>query len=167
MRRGYHTPAEARAFLEAADAHDPFAFDGMDEVVERIRAAVAGGGRITIHGDYDVDGTAATAICVRALRELGADVDWYIPSRLEDGYGFTASPRWPATSTSSPGTALNPEVLADLLLDTARLQRLVDDLLALEREAASAGPVEPGRLDEIVARAAAEHPSVRVGRSSR
>ena len=58
---------------------------------------------------------------------------------------------------------LNPEVLADLLLDTARLQRLVDDLLALEREAASAGPVEPVRLDQIVARAAAEHPAVRVG----
>jgi single-stranded-DNA-specific exonuclease len=91
VRRGYHTPGEARAFLEAADAHDPFAFDGMEEVVERIRAAVAGGRRITIHGDYDVDGTTATAICVRALRELGADVDWYIPSRLEDGYGLTAS----------------------------------------------------------------------------
>ena len=58
---------------------------------------------------------------------------------------------------------LNHEVLADLLLDTARLQRLVDDLLALEREAASAGPVEPVRLDQIVTRAAGERPSVRVG----
>jgi signal transduction histidine kinase len=58
---------------------------------------------------------------------------------------------------------LNPEVLADLLLDTERLQRLVDDLLALEREAASAGPVEPVRLDHIVSRAAAERPGARVG----
>ena len=58
---------------------------------------------------------------------------------------------------------LNPEVLADLLLDTERLQRLVDDLLALEREAASAGPVEPVRLDHIVTRAVGERPGARVG----
>src|SRR5437773_12022599 len=86
VRRGYRTAAEARAFLEAADRHDPFEFEGMAEAVERVRAEVEGGRRITVHGDYDVDGTTATAILVRALRELGADCDWYIPSRLEDGY---------------------------------------------------------------------------------
>lgn len=91
VRRGHGTPEEARSFLEAAEAHDPFDFGAMAEVVERIRAAVAAGRRITVHGDYDVDGTMATAICVRALRDLGADADWYIPSRLEDGYGLTAA----------------------------------------------------------------------------
>ncbi len=91
VRRGYRTPAEATAFLEASDTHDPFDLQGMPEAVERIRAAVAAGRRITVHGDYDVDGTMATAISVRALRELGADVDWYIPSRLEDGYGLTTA----------------------------------------------------------------------------
>ena len=44
--------------------------------------------RITVHGDYDVDGVAATAVLVRALRTLGADVDWYLPSRIDDGYGL-------------------------------------------------------------------------------
>src|SRR2546423_1524667 len=91
VRRGHRTPAEARAFLEAGEAHDPFEFDAMEEVVERLRAAIAAQRRITVHGDYDVDGTMATAICVRALREQGADVDWYIPSRLEDGYGLTTA----------------------------------------------------------------------------
>ena len=54
----------------------------------RSSATIAAGGRITVHGDYDVDGVCATAIMVRALRSLGADVGWYLPSRLEDGYGL-------------------------------------------------------------------------------
>ena len=61
----------------------------MAEVCERIRAAIAAGRRITVHGDYDVDGVCSTAILVRALRELGADCDWLIPGRQEDGYGLT------------------------------------------------------------------------------
>jgi single-stranded-DNA-specific exonuclease len=89
IRRGYRTVEEARAFLEAAETHDPFEFDSMGEVCERIRAAIAAGLRITVHGDYDVDGVCSTSILVTALRELGADCDWYIPDRLADGYGLT------------------------------------------------------------------------------
>ena len=44
-----------------------------------------------MHGDYDVDGVCATAVLVRALRSLGADVGWYLPSRSEDGYGLSAA----------------------------------------------------------------------------
>ena len=51
----------------------------------------AAGTRVTVHGDYDVDGVCSTAILVRALRSLGADVDWYLPSRTEDGYGLSAA----------------------------------------------------------------------------
>ena len=51
------------------------------------------GRRITVHGDYDVDGVCSTAILVRALRELGADCDWLIPDRLGDGYGLTRATR--------------------------------------------------------------------------
>ena len=90
VRRGYRTAEQARAFLEAADDHDPFLFDAMAEITERIRSTIAAGRRITVHGDYDVDGVCSTAILVRALRELGADCDWLIPGRLEDGYGLTA-----------------------------------------------------------------------------
>jgi single-stranded-DNA-specific exonuclease len=89
VRRGYRTAEAAREFLEAADDHDPFAFAAMAEVVERIEAAIAASRRITVHGDYDVDGVCSTAILVRALREREADCDWLIPGRLEDGYGLT------------------------------------------------------------------------------
>ncbi len=61
----------------------------MADVCERIRSAVADGRRITVHGDYDVDGVCSTAILIRALRRLDADCDWLIPGRIEDGYGLT------------------------------------------------------------------------------
>ncbi len=91
VRRGFRTPEAAREFLEAAEQHDPFAFERMAEVVERLRDAARSGRAITIHGDYDVDGVSATAILVGTLRELGARCDWFIPDRREDGYGLTES----------------------------------------------------------------------------
>ncbi len=89
VRRGYRTAEEARAFLEASETHDPFEFDSMGEIVSMIERAVADGRTITVHGDYDCDGVSSTAILVRALRELGAECDWYIPDRMGDGYGLT------------------------------------------------------------------------------
>ena len=92
VRRGLDDPEEARAFLEGADPrHDPFALGAMREACESIRAAVAGGRRICVHGDYDVDGIAATALAVLLLRELGADVYWHLPSRFDEGYGVSAA----------------------------------------------------------------------------
>jgi single-stranded-DNA-specific exonuclease len=61
----------------------------MAEACRRIRAAVSGGTRICVHGDYDVDGICATALAVLVLRELGAEVDWHLPSRFEEGYGVS------------------------------------------------------------------------------
>jgi single-stranded-DNA-specific exonuclease len=90
VRRGLGEPDDARAFVEAGEAHDPAAFAGIDRVLEAIRAHISPGRRITVHGDYDVDGVCATAIMVRALRSLGADVGWFLPSRIDDGYGLAA-----------------------------------------------------------------------------
>ncbi len=88
VRRGYRTPEEARAFLAADETHSPDAFEAMDAVVETVLAAVEEGRRITVHGDFDVDGVCATTILVSALRELEADCDWLIPDRIADGYGL-------------------------------------------------------------------------------
>lgn len=88
VRRGFEDPAAARAWLAADEAHAPEAFAGMDRAVALVRDHVARGSRIVIHGDYDVDGICATAILVRALRALGAQPAWYLPSRSEDGYGL-------------------------------------------------------------------------------
>lgn len=90
VRRGYRTPEEARAFLDADETHPPGAFRSMATVVARIQAAVQAGERITVHGDFDVDGVCATTILVGTLRELGADCDWLIPDRMADGYGLSA-----------------------------------------------------------------------------
>ena len=90
VRRGYADPAEARAFLEGErEPHDPFLLGDMAAAVERIRAAIAAGKRICVHGDYDVDGICATALAVLTLRELGAEVEWHLPSRFEEGYGVS------------------------------------------------------------------------------
>jgi single-stranded-DNA-specific exonuclease len=90
VRRGYGDPEAARAFLAGERApHDPFLLGDMRVACERIRAAVAEGRRICVHGDYDVDGIAATALAVLLLRELGADVEWHLPSRFDEGYGVS------------------------------------------------------------------------------
>ncbi len=90
VRRGYRTVAEARAFLDAGETHDPSEFEGMGEIAGEIMEAIAGGLKVTVHGDYDCDGVCSTAILVGALRELGGQCDWYIPGRIGDGYGLTA-----------------------------------------------------------------------------
>jgi single-stranded-DNA-specific exonuclease len=91
VRRGLGEPEQARAFLAAEETHSPSAFAGIERAVGGILAHVRAGERITIHGDYDVDGVCSTAIMIRALRVLGADVDSYLPDRRSDGYGLAAA----------------------------------------------------------------------------
>ncbi|MEX2194359.1 MAG: single-stranded-DNA-specific exonuclease RecJ [Thermoleophilaceae bacterium] len=90
-RRGHTDPASARAFLAAADRHDPRLIDGMDAACERILDHVRRGSAIAVHGDYDVDGVCSTAVLVRALRRLGAEPSFHLPSRGEDGYGLSVA----------------------------------------------------------------------------
>jgi single-stranded-DNA-specific exonuclease len=88
IRRGQGEPAAARAFLDGGEEHPPSAFAGIGLAVGTILEHAGRGARITVHGDYDVDGICSTAILVRTLRELGADVDSFIPGRAE-GYGLS------------------------------------------------------------------------------
>ncbi|HSR95249.1 MAG TPA: single-stranded-DNA-specific exonuclease RecJ [Solirubrobacterales bacterium] len=88
VRRGYRTPKSARAFLDADESYPPGAFGSMAAVVDVVSAAVRDGKRITVHGDFDVDGVCATTILVGTLRDLGAECDWLIPDRIADGYGL-------------------------------------------------------------------------------
>jgi single-stranded-DNA-specific exonuclease len=88
VRRGYGDPEEARAFLAGEQPlHDPFQLGDMAVAIEKIRAAIADGRRICVHGDYDADGISATALAVLVLREAGAVVEWHLPSRFDEGYG--------------------------------------------------------------------------------
>jgi single-stranded-DNA-specific exonuclease len=92
VRRGYGDPDRARAFLGGEQPlSDPFLLENMSVAVERIREAIAAGKRICVHGDYDVDGICATVLAVLVLRELGADVEWHLPSRFDEGYGVSGN----------------------------------------------------------------------------
>jgi single-stranded-DNA-specific exonuclease len=90
-RRGYRTAEAAQAFLDADESHSPDEFKSMGLVTETVLAAIGEGKRITVHGDFDVDGVCATTILVGTLRELGGECDWLIPDRIADGYGLSAA----------------------------------------------------------------------------
>jgi single-stranded-DNA-specific exonuclease len=91
VRRGMADPETARAFLVGDERHGLDAFAGLEQAAALVLARARGGSLVTVHGDYDVDGVCATAILVRALRRLGARVDWYLPDRAGDGYGLSAA----------------------------------------------------------------------------
>ena len=91
VRRGLADPDAAGAFLAAAEEHPPEAFEGIADAVALVLGHVRRGSRIVVHGDYDVDGVCSTAVLVRSLRRLGADPAWFLPSRLEDGYGLSGA----------------------------------------------------------------------------
>ncbi len=71
--------------------HDPFLMDGMEEATYRVIKALTENQLICIYGDYDVDGTCSTALLYMFLKELGANVQFYIPQRLTEGYGISKS----------------------------------------------------------------------------
>ena len=69
--------------------HDPFLMEGMDIATSRVISAITGNEKITVYGDYDVDGICSTALLYMFLKQLGANVSYYIPNRLKDGYGIS------------------------------------------------------------------------------
>lgn len=93
INRGFDTPAAAREFLnvEHTALPDPFLFRSMEQAVERIGRAVKEHERITVYGDYDVDGITSTGLLVEVLRQLGGTVEYYIPSRFTEGYGVNSA----------------------------------------------------------------------------
>lgn len=91
FNRGLITDSEIHNFLypdPANDFHDPFLMEDMARAVARIGQAIEKSERIMIFGDYDVDGITATAILMRCLTKLKANVSYRLPHRIEDGYGL-------------------------------------------------------------------------------
>lgn len=88
--RGITAPAQAADFLSAETLafHDPFLLEDMEKAAARILSAIGAGERIMIYGDYDVDGISSTAALYRYLLKKGANVSYYIPDRLSEGYGL-------------------------------------------------------------------------------
>jgi single-stranded-DNA-specific exonuclease len=88
VNRGLNTVDSARYFLFSSNQfHDPFLLKGMDVAVKRIKDAIELQEPILIFGDYDADGVSSTSVLMITLKELGANVDFYIPNRFTEGYG--------------------------------------------------------------------------------
>ena len=92
LTRGYSDPADCRRFIRPSlgDLHKPILLPGLAKAAERVAKAIRDGDKIVIYGDYDVDGITATAILWHAIKVLGGTVDFYIPHRIDEGYGLNA-----------------------------------------------------------------------------
>lgn len=90
-QRGIETREDMDRFLapDVNHLHDPFLMQGMDRAAERVARAIEQHESVLVYGDYDVDGVTATSILVRFLRRAGLQPEFYIPDRLEEGYGIS------------------------------------------------------------------------------
>ena len=90
VNRGIENETEANLFLNCTlfDLPSPYLMKGMDRAVERIKKALKNNERIAIYGDYDVDGVTSTALLYSFLKVLKANVTYYNPDRLKEGYGI-------------------------------------------------------------------------------
>jgi single-stranded-DNA-specific exonuclease len=90
--RGITGDRAIKKFLNPSldDLHDPMKMKSMKEAVVRIQKAIANNEKITILGDYDVDGITSTTIMLKIFKRLGyKNVNYYIPNRLKEGYGIS------------------------------------------------------------------------------
>ncbi|MCL2526811.1 MAG: single-stranded-DNA-specific exonuclease RecJ [Defluviitaleaceae bacterium] len=88
--RGLRTKKTALNFLMPSleRMHDPMEMAGTGEAISLIKEAIQAGDKIVVYGDYDVDGITSTVILMKTLQAAGADVDYYIPHRIDEGYGL-------------------------------------------------------------------------------
>ncbi len=91
VQRGISSVEEAEKFFRPSlkDLHDPFLMPDMDKAVNRLNRAMGLKEQIMVYGDYDVDGTTAVALVYKYLRNFYSHIDYYIPTRNEDGYGIS------------------------------------------------------------------------------
>ncbi len=89
-QRGLTGEKEIAAFLDKGygESTDPFQLQDMDRAVDRLQSARRADERVVVFGDYDADGTTATALLTGVLRYLGFDTGWYVPNRFTEGYGL-------------------------------------------------------------------------------
>ena len=154
---GRHRNPSLREFLP-----DPSAFRDMDVAAERLAQAVLSNERLTVYGDYDVDGATSAALLIRLLRSLGHEADYYIPDRLLEGYGPSGEA---LVRLGEQGSSLVVTVdcgaMAHQALDMAHAAGV--DVIVVDHHKCSAqlpraaALVNPNRLDESDTGAAHGH----------
>ncbi|MDO9516261.1 MAG: DHH family phosphoesterase, partial [Syntrophales bacterium] len=90
INRGITAPEDAKKFLfpSLEHLHNPFLMKDMEKGIERLTQAILEKEQIVVYGDYDADGITSTAILVKFLREINDRTTYYIPGRIEEGYGL-------------------------------------------------------------------------------
>ena len=118
VQRGIGNVEDAEAFLRAdlSDLQDPFLLADMEKAVTRLIQAIKDGEKIRVYGDYDVDGITSICVVMDVLNRLGAEVDYYIPDRIDEGYG------------------MNPEAITGIAKDGVSLLITVDCGITASRE---------------------------------
>ncbi len=91
VQRGITSEEEAEKFFHPSlkDMHDPFLMPDMDKAVNRLNQAMGLKEKILVYGDYDVDGTTAVALVYKYLQNFYSNIDYYIPTRYDEGYGIS------------------------------------------------------------------------------
>jgi single-stranded-DNA-specific exonuclease len=140
VNRGITNPTTARAFLECelSTLSDPGIFSQMPETVERIRRAVSGHEHITVYGDYDVDGVTGTSLLYLVLRDMGAEVSWYIPDRMTEGYGLNET-ALQAIKTSGTGLVISVDCGISAVHEAEVVRSLGIDLIITDHHEISGG----------------------------
>ncbi len=149
--RGVSAPSDVRSFLDAklSSLREPDLLPGLSEAADRVHAAVQQHRKIVIYGDYDADGMTATGVLHSCLRLLNAEVGYYVPHRMEEGYGLNHDAlRKLAERGTSMVISVDCGITSCAEADTARelgLELIVTDHHQLaDRLPAAAAIVHPG-----------------------
>ncbi|HEY0257540.1 MAG TPA: single-stranded-DNA-specific exonuclease RecJ [Candidatus Methylacidiphilales bacterium] len=159
-QRGFRNAEQARAFLEPRlqSLGDPFQLTDLRRAAERILQAVAQRERMVIFGDYDVDGITSSALLWRILRQLGGEVETFLPLRMEEGYGLSQDGVERCVEQHRPAVLIAVDCGTTALPQVAWLRQQGIDVIIIDHHAlppelpaahALVNPQRDGRLDYL------------------
>jgi len=143
VHRGFSEPAEADGYLnpKLRSLGAPGLLPGIEAAAERVLAAVRDNERIVLYGDYDVDGVTSLAILSRVFRAFGADVECFLPLRVEEGYGLSAAGLERCCTTLRPQLLLAVDCGTTSVTEIAGLRDRGIDVVVLDHH--EPGPTLP------------------------
>lgn len=133
-RRGFGESAAAARFLDPKlkSLSDPFLLPDMAAAIDRLLTAIDKRERIVLYGDYDVDGVTSVALLFRVLRAFGADVLYFLPHRIEEGYGLTMDGLARCVEESAPRLLVAVDCGTSAAVEIAHLASLGVDVIVLD-----------------------------------
>ena len=148
VRTGLAEPEPAGRFLSPALASlgDPFLLANVHAAVDRLQRAIKAGERVVILGDYDVDGVSSTTLLVSVLRRFGLEPQYYVPRRLEEGYGLSRTAIDRALEGGKPDLFIALDCGTNSLAEVAYMRGLGIDVIVVDHHRSKDEP----RADAIL-----------------